>query len=109
MERYREARETIRVYPLLYPSHLFMNVFELTRALVDIESITENEERVGEMLFAQLSELAARHGGGWERMQAEPKRFNVVAWWGGSEGTLSPHMDTVPPFFGLIEDGGYLM
>src|SRR5260370_1004835 len=25
---------------------LFMNVFELTRALVDIESITENEERV---------------------------------------------------------------
>ena len=28
-----------------------MNLFELTRALVDIESITDNEERVGEFLF----------------------------------------------------------
>src|SRR6266567_928541 len=81
-----------------------MNVFELTRALVDIESITENEERVGEMLFTQLSELAARHGGHVERMLVEPKRFNVLAWWGDPVVTLSTHMDTVPPFFTSRED-----
>jgi acetylornithine deacetylase len=85
-----------------------MNVFELTRALVDIESITENEERVGEMLFAHLSELAARYGGHVDRMQVEPKRFNVLAWWGDPVVTLSTHMDTVPPFFGSREDGEYI-
>lgn len=85
-----------------------MNVFELTRALVDIESITENEERVGEMLFAQLSELAASHGGQVERMQVEPKRFNVLAWWGDPVVTLSTHMDTVPPFFASREDNEYI-
>ena len=35
-----------------------MNVFELTRALVDIESITNNEERVGQYLFDYLGALA---------------------------------------------------
>jgi hypothetical protein len=29
---------------------VIMDVFELTRALVDIESITRNEERVGQYL-----------------------------------------------------------
>jgi acetylornithine deacetylase len=85
-----------------------MNVFELTRALVDIESITENEERVGEMLFAQLSELAASHGGHVERIQVELKRFNVLAWWGDPVVTLSTHMDTVPPFFASREDNEYI-
>ena len=75
---------------------------------MDIESITENEERVGEMLFAQLSELAAMHGGRVERMQVEPKRFNVLAWWGDPVVTLSTHMDTVPPFFASREDGEYI-
>ena len=56
-----------------------MNVFELTRALVDIESITENEERVGNALFAHLSELAARHGGLVERIpvQHQEIRFKI--------------------------------
>jgi len=85
-----------------------MNVFELTRALVDIESITENEERVGEMLFAQLSGLAASYGGHVERMQVEPKRFNVLAWWGDPVVTLYTHMDTVPPFFASREDNEYI-
>ena len=35
-----------------------MNVFELTRALVDIESITNNEERVGNYLHDYLAPLA---------------------------------------------------
>src|SRR5450631_2912612 len=81
-----------------------MNVFELTRALVDIESITENEERVGNALFAHLEELATRHGGQVERIPVEPNRFNVLAWWGQPAVTLSTHMDTVPPFFPSRED-----
>jgi acetylornithine deacetylase len=43
-----------------------MNVFELTRALVDIESITNNEERVGHYLYDYLAPLAARYGGSVE-------------------------------------------
>ena len=85
-----------------------MNVFELTRALVDIESITENEERVGNELFARLSELATRHSGHVERQEVEPNRFNVLAWWGEPVVTLSTHMDTVPPFFPSREDDTYI-
>ncbi len=81
-----------------------MNVFELTRALVDIESITENEERVGNALFAHMAELAARHGGQVERIPVEANRFNVLAWFGDPVVTLSTHMDTVPPFFPSRED-----
>src|SRR5450631_992695 len=85
-----------------------MNVFELTRALVDIESITENEERVGNALFAHLEELATRHGGQVERIPVEPNRFNVLAWWGDPVITLSTHMDTVPPFFPSREDDEFI-
>ena len=85
-----------------------MNVFELTRALVDIESITENEERVGNALFAYLEELAAPHGGRVrgqvERIPVAPHRFNVLATWGQPLITLSTHIDTVPPFFPSRED-----
>jgi acetylornithine deacetylase len=82
-----------------------MNVFELTRALVDIESITGNEEQVGNYLFEYLSGLAARHDGRVERMEVEPHRFNVFAQFGDRPAvTLSTHMDTVPPFFASRED-----
>ncbi len=85
-----------------------MNVFELTRALVDIESITENEKQMGDVLFAQVSELAARHGGHAELIPVEPGRNNVLAWWGQPTVTLSTHMDTVPPFFPSREDDEHI-
>jgi acetylornithine deacetylase len=85
-----------------------MNVFELTRALVDIESITENEEQVGHALFAHVSELAARYGGHAELMPVAPRRNNVLAWWGEPRVTLSTHMDTVPPFFPAREDSEHI-
>jgi acetylornithine deacetylase len=86
-----------------------MNLFELTRALVDIESITNNEERVGNYLFDYLSPLADRYAGRVERMDVEPKRFNVLAWWGERPTvTLSTHMDTVPPFFPSGEDEDHI-
>src|SRR5260370_14861924 len=77
-----------------------MNVFELTRALVDIESITGNEEEVGRFLFDYLSQLTTRYRGRIERMDVEPHRFNVFAQFGERPlVTLSTHMDTVPTFF----------
>jgi acetylornithine deacetylase len=81
-----------------------MNVFELTRALIDIESVTNSERRVGEFLFTYLSNLAKRYAGHVERMEVEPDRFNVFAYWGEPVVTLSTHMDTVPPFFSSRED-----
>jgi acetylornithine deacetylase len=82
-----------------------MDVFELTRALVDIESITLNEEAAGNFLYAFLAPLAARFGGTVERMEVEPRRFNIFAQWGEPlTVTLSTHMDTVPPFCGSRED-----
>jgi acetylornithine deacetylase len=82
-----------------------MEVFELTRALIDIESITGNEEQVGHYLHDCLAPLAARYGGRVERMDVEPRRFNVFAQWGDRlDVTLSTHMDTVPPFIAGRED-----
>ena len=85
-----------------------MNVFELTRALVDIESITENEERVGNYLFDHLSVLTRSHGGSIEKMPVTENRFNIFARWGDPIVTLSTHIDTVPPFFPSREDDQYI-
>jgi acetylornithine deacetylase len=85
-----------------------MNIFELTRALVDIESITENEEQMGHALFAHLSELAQKFNGHVELIPVEPRRNNVFAWWGEPRVTLSTHIDTVPPFFPSREDDQHI-
>jgi len=81
-----------------------MNVFELTRALIDIESVTNSEKRVGDFLFTHVSNLSKRYAGQVERMEVEPDRFNVFVHWGQPVVTLSTHMDTVPPFFPSRED-----
>jgi acetylornithine deacetylase len=85
-----------------------MNVFELTRALIDIDSVTPNEERVGVFLTEYLSKLVSRTGGKVERIEVEPRRYNVLAYWDAPVVTLSTHMDTVPPFFSSREDGEFI-
>ena len=74
-----------------------MHVFELTRALIDIPSVTPEEEAVGEYLYNYLSRLAATHSGIVEKHEVEPHRHNVFAAFGTPVVTLSTHMDTVPP------------
>jgi acetylornithine deacetylase len=81
-----------------------VDLFELTRALVDIESITNHEAPVGTFLFDHLSRLADRTSGRVERCAVKADRFNVFAHWGEPTVTLSTHMDTVPPFFPSRED-----
>jgi acetylornithine deacetylase len=85
-----------------------LNLYELTRALVDIESVTNNEQAVGSFLLGLLSDLTARTGGAVERCPVEANRFNVFAHWGVPLVTLSTHMDTVPPFFASREDPDFI-
>lgn len=81
------------------------DLYALTRALIDIESITPNEKAVGEFVHARLDALARRHGGAVERMPVEESRFNVFLRFDEPVVTLSTHLDTVPPFIPSREDG----
>ena len=78
-----------------------MDLFAVTRKLVDIESISGNERAVGEFLLAHIS------GRGYtaERMPVEKDRFNVYAHTGTTPRVVfSTHMDVVPPWFPSSED-----
>ena len=81
-----------------------MDAYHLTRELVDIPSITEEEHAVGEYTERVLQQLASRTGGEVQRLGVTAERFNVLATWGSPAVTLSTHMDTVPPFFASRED-----
>jgi acetylornithine deacetylase len=81
-----------------------VDLFALTRALVDIESTTPCEGRVSEFLRNHLAPMANRFGGKLERMPVEPGRENIFVSFGAPIVTLSTHMDTVPPFFASSED-----
>jgi acetylornithine deacetylase len=85
-----------------------MDVLSLTRELVDIESITGNEERVGDHLFSILGELARTYAGQVEKFEVEPHRYNLFATFGEPVVTLSTHIDTVPPFYASREDDEFI-
>jgi len=79
-----------------------MDLFALSRQLIDIESITGNEAAVGEAIARELTAL----GYAVERMPVEGDRFNVWATHPDHprpELVLSTHMDTVPPFIASSE------
>ena len=81
-----------------------MHLFELTRALVDIDSVTPNEFEIGNYLHDCLRPLAGQYDGRIELMPVAPRRNNVYASWGEPDVVLSTHMDTVPPFIPSRED-----
>ena len=81
-----------------------MHLFELTRALIDIDSTTGREGEIGDFLFRYLETLAGRTGGAVERIPVEGERCNLFAAWGEPAVVLSTHMDTVPPFVPSSED-----
>jgi acetylornithine deacetylase len=85
-----------------------MDVLSLTSSLIDIESITGNEERVGDFVASLLSDLACRFGGRVEKIEVEPRRHNVLAIFGTPVVTLSTHLDTVPPFFPARHDAEFI-
>src|SRR3982751_1399636 len=85
-----------------------MHVFELTRKLIDIPSVTPEELAVGQYLSGVLEDLCARFDGKLERTEVEPDRWNVFAAFGEPVVTLSTHMDTVPPFLPSREDDEFI-
>ena len=85
-----------------------IDIFQLTRQLVDIDSVTNYESAVGEAIVQTLAALGARFSGKVERCPVNADRFNVFAFWGKPLVTLSTHMDTVPPFFPSREDGDFI-
>jgi acetylornithine deacetylase len=85
-----------------------IDILQLTRRLVDIESITNHEVAVGDALVDILSPLAEHFLGEVERCPVQAGRFNVFVRWGNPLVTLSTHMDTVPPFFPSREDSDFI-
>ncbi len=85
-----------------------MQVFDLTRKLIDIPSVTPEELAVGHFLSDYLGDLCARFDGKVERLEVEPDRWNVFAAFGEPIVTLSTHMDTVPPFIPSREDDEFI-
>ena len=85
-----------------------MQVFDLTRKLIDIPSVTPEELAVGHFLSDYLGDLCARFDGKMERLEVEPDRWNVFAAFGEPIVTLSTHMDTVPPFIPSREDDEFI-
>ncbi|HVP56340.1 MAG TPA: M20/M25/M40 family metallo-hydrolase [Candidatus Eisenbacteria bacterium] len=79
-----------------------MDLFALSRKLIDIESTTGNEAAVGVAIADELTAL----GYNVERMPVEGGRFNVWATHPQNrrpELVFSTHMDTVPPFIASSE------
>lgn len=71
-----------------------MNVFELTRELIDIPSVTGEESHVGTFLASYLEGLSYSV----QRQEVTDGRFNVMATTQSAPRVvLSTHMDTVPP------------
>ena len=78
-----------------------MSLFELTRKLIDIPSVSGEEFAVGEFLQSHLEGL----GYTVTRQELTPQRFNLFAATNGAPRVvLSTHMDTVPPFMASSED-----
>ena len=78
-----------------------MNVFELTRKLIDIPSVTGDEADVGNFLAQYLDSLGYQV----ERQPVAADRFNVIATTRDQPRVvLSTHMDTVPPHIQSSED-----
>ena len=80
------------------------SLFALTRALVDINSVTGEEAGCGHYVHDYL---AARNFQ-VEKLPVTPGRFNVLALCGKPEIVFSTHMDTVPPFQAAREDGEFI-
>ncbi|HEX7318284.1 MAG TPA: M20/M25/M40 family metallo-hydrolase, partial [Pyrinomonadaceae bacterium] len=82
-----------------------MRLFELTRTLMDIPSVSGEEGEVGRFLASYLKGL----GYNVETQEVGPGRANVLARTGArARVVLSTHMDTVPPFIASSEDDEYI-
>jgi len=82
-----------------------MNLFQLTRQLIDIPSLTGDEATAAQFLASYLRDLGYRV----EEQEVETNRFNVLATTSAAPRVVfSTHIDTVPPFIVSSEDDDYI-
>ncbi len=81
-----------------------MELFELTKTLVNIESVTGHEQACAEFVRDCLAARKFQV----ELQPVSPGRSNVFAYRGTPEVVLSTHLDTVPPFFPAREDTEFI-
>ena len=91
-----------------------LDAVALTRRLVDIESVSYNEGKIGRELveilvsrnFCVETTPVGQHG----ESRSRSERFNVYAGTAGEnpDVVLSTHMDTVPPFYPSSEDDEFV-
>ena len=82
-----------------------VDVFKLTRELIDIPSVTGEEFQIG----TSLAELLNRRGYQVDLQEIESDRANLIATTGAQPKiVLSTHMDTVPPYIAASEDDEFI-
>lgn len=82
-----------------------MDLVELTRTLVNMPSVSGQEQACAEFVRGYLAE----RGFSVELLPVDAAgRANVLASRGNPEVVLSTHLDTVPPFFPAREDGEFI-
>src|SRR5713226_10298894 len=82
-----------------------IDVFKLTRELIDTPSVTGGEFEIGN----SLGELLSRSGYQVELQEVTDDRANVIATTGApARVVLSTHMDTVPPYIQSSEDDEFI-
>jgi acetylornithine deacetylase len=77
-----------------------MDLFELTKSLVNMASVTGHEKACAEFVRGHLVQMGFQT----ELMPVSRDRSNVFATWGAPDVVLSTHLDTVPPFFPAHDD-----
>lgn len=82
----------------------FAELFDLTKKLVSIPSITGGEQACCNF----MAEYLTRRNWNVERIAVSADRFNVFAARGEPEIVLSTHLDTVPPFLAAGEDTEFI-
>jgi acetylornithine deacetylase len=81
-----------------------LELFDLTKKLVNLDSVTGREEKIAELLANLLGDMDLR-------VRKQPLgngRFNLFAGRSNPELVLSTHMDTVAPFFPATEDKDFI-
>ncbi len=81
-----------------------MELFDLTKSLVNMASVTGHEKACGEFVKGYLQQLGFQT----EMMPVGRDRSNVFATWGKPDIVLSTHLDTVPPFFPAHDDAEHI-
>jgi acetylornithine deacetylase len=79
-------------------------MFDLTKQMMAIPSISGSERSLGEFLAAELTARGYRV----ETQEVEPERFNLVGRAGRARIIFCTHIDTVPPVLPVREDERFL-